>query len=79
MQVDQVAALLEAALPNSEIDVKNDGNHYFVTAISDAFDGLSRVKRQQMIYAVLNEHVLSGAIHALHIKTFSPSEWQAQA
>ncbi|HSG61146.1 MAG TPA: BolA family protein [Pseudomonadales bacterium] len=79
MQVDQVAALLRDALPNSEIEVNNDGNHYFVTAISEAFDGVSRVKRQQMIYAVLNEHVLSGTIHALHIKTFSPSEWQAQA
>ncbi len=79
MQVEQVAALLEAALPDSDIDVKNDGNHYFVTAVSAAFDGVSRVKRQQMIYAVLNEHVLSGTIHALHIKTFSPAEWQAQA
>lgn len=78
MQVEQVAALLNAALPNSEIDVTNDGNHYFVTAVSEVFDGLSRVKRQQMIYAVLNEYVLSGTIHALHIKTFSPAEWQAK-
>jgi acid stress-induced BolA-like protein IbaG/YrbA len=79
MQVEQVTALLEAALPNSDIQVSNDGNHFFVTAVSAAFDGLNRVKRQQLIYGVLNEHVLSGAIHALHIKTFSPSEWQAKA
>lgn len=79
MQVEQVAALLEAAIPNSQIDVSNDGNHFFVTAVSEAFNGLSRVKRQQMIYSVLNEYVLNGAIHALHIKTFSPAERQAQA
>jgi acid stress-induced BolA-like protein IbaG/YrbA len=79
MQVDQVAALLTAAIPNSEVEVTNDGNHFFVTAVSDAFEGLTRVKRQQMIYAVLNEHVLSGSIHALHIKTFSTAEWQAKA
>jgi len=79
MQVEQVTELLEAALPNSEIQVSNDGNHFFVTAISDVFEGLNRVKRQQLIYGVLNEHVLSGSIHALHIKTFSPAEWQAKA
>lgn len=79
MQVEQVAALLEAAIPGSQIDVNNDGNHYFVTVVSETFVGLSRVKRQQAIYAVLNEHVLNGTIHALHIKTFSPEEWQAKA
>jgi len=38
MQVDQVAALLTAAIPNSEVEVTNDGNHFFVTAVSDAFE-----------------------------------------
>lgn len=80
MQVEQVKALLEASLPaNSNVQVTNDGNHYFINAVSEAFDGLNRVKRQQLIYGILNEHVLSGAIHALHIKTFSPAEAQAQA
>ena len=33
------------------------------------------VKEQKMVYALLNEHIQSGAIHALTIKAYTPEEY----
>jgi len=41
--------------------------------VSDKFDGLSRVDRQRMVYAVLAEE-MAGPVHALALKTLSPAE-----
>jgi acid stress-induced BolA-like protein IbaG/YrbA len=37
------------------------------------------VQRQQLIYAALNSEISSGAMHAVNMKIFTPSEWQAKA
>ena len=44
--------------------------------VSEAFAGLSPVKKQQMVYAPLNEHITSGELHALTIKAYTPAEWE---
>lgn len=43
-----------------------DGSHYQVIAVSDMFDGMSRVKKQQAIYAPLMDKIAANEIHALH-------------
>ena len=45
-------------------------------AVGDAFEGLSPVKRQQLVYAALSDEIASGALHAISIKTFTPVQWQ---
>jgi acid stress-induced BolA-like protein IbaG/YrbA len=37
------------------------------------------VKKQQLIYAALTDHIADGSIHAVNIRTFTPDQWQAQA
>ena len=44
-------------------------------SISERFAGLSPVKKQQLVYATVNQHIASGAIHALSMQTFTPEEW----
>ena len=78
MQVEAIKALLEAAISDSHIEVEVDGSHVHVLAVSPAFAGLSPVKKQQLVYGALNEQIASGAIHAVHMKTFTPDEWQQQ-
>jgi acid stress-induced BolA-like protein IbaG/YrbA len=34
------------------------------------------VKKQQLVYQCLQQHIASGAIHALTIKTYTPEQWQ---
>jgi acid stress-induced BolA-like protein IbaG/YrbA len=43
------------------------------------FEGLRPVKKQQLIYAALSEHIADGSIHAVNIRTFTPSEWRARS
>jgi acid stress-induced BolA-like protein IbaG/YrbA len=67
---------IEKSIAGSKADVNGDGSKFEALVISDEFDGLSTLKRHKMIYAVLDEHIKSGAIHALTIKAYTASEWQ---
>ena len=39
---------------------------------------IDTIKRHKMVYAILNEHITSGAIHALTIKAHTAAEWAAK-
>jgi acid stress-induced BolA-like protein IbaG/YrbA len=56
-------------------DVSGDGSHFQVIAVGEIFDGMSRVKKQQAVYAPLMEYIADNRIHALSIKAFTPQEW----
>tara|TARA_A100001388_G_scaffold93503_1_gene67800 strand:+ start:426 stop:656 length:231 start_codon:yes stop_codon:yes gene_type:complete len=72
---EKVITLIMSKLPDSEVTVENlKGNdHLQVTVISSMFDGLSLVKQHQLVYSALKEELASEAIHALALKTESPS------
>jgi acid stress-induced BolA-like protein IbaG/YrbA len=76
MENAEIKALIEAGIPGVEARVKGDGSHYEAIVIGDCFEGKSMVNQQKMVYAVLNEHITSGAIHALSIKTYTPEKWE---
>lgn len=76
MTTDDIKALLAAALPEAEILVQGESGKYTVTVVSDRFAGMRPVAKQQLIYAPLNEHIASGAIHAVSMRTFTQEEWR---
>lgn len=78
MQPDQIQKKLEEAIPQSQVTVDVDGSHINLIVVSSAFEGLNAVKKQQLVYSVLNDAIASGAIHAVHMKTYTPAEWAAQ-
>ena len=72
MEANAIRQLLEGAFPGSEIDVDDrtgGGDHFQVTVVSDAFDGLSPLEQHQLVNAALAEPLSSGAIHELRIRT----------
>ncbi len=75
MDSAQVQQLLAAALQLEELHVKGEGSHYEVIAVDACFDGMSRVKKQQLIYAPLMEYIQRNDIHAVSIKAYTPDEW----
>jgi|TARA_B110000211_G_scaffold123237_1_gene142164 acid stress-induced BolA-like protein IbaG/YrbA len=79
MNPEDVKALLESAIPDCQFEVASEGGHWNITAIGKVFDGKRAVQRQQLIYAALNSEISSGAMHAVNMKIFTPSEWQAKA
>lgn len=79
MENSQIKSLLSQSFDDgAEIIVEGDGYHYQVVVVSNTFEGVTKVKRMQMIYQVLNDHIQSGALHALSIKPFTPTEWEQQ-
>ncbi len=76
MRMDFFSDQIEKSIAGSKADVSGDGSKFEALVISDEFDGLSPLKRHKMIYAVLDEHIKSGAIHALTIKAYTAAEWQ---
>lgn len=75
MEISEIKQLLENALELDEVIVKGEGSHYEVIAVGTMFEGMSRVKKQQAIYAPLMTQISSNEIHALSIKTYTPEEW----
>ncbi len=75
MRMDFFSEQIEKAIPGSKADVTGDGSKFEALVISDSFDGQMLIKRHKTVYAVLNEHITSGSIHALTIKAYTSSEW----
>ncbi|MEL0639853.1 BolA family protein [Pseudoalteromonas aliena] len=78
METSQVETLLRDELQLAEVHVKANGSHYEVIAVGECFDGLSRVKKQQLVYAPLMNIISDGTIHAVSIRAFTPTEWKRE-
>jgi acid stress-induced BolA-like protein IbaG/YrbA len=74
----QVRDFIAAGLPCQHLEVEGDGRHFFATIVSAEFEGLSRVRRHQRVYAALGERMRE-EIHALSMKTQTPAEFGAEA
>ena len=74
----EVREFIAAGLPCTHLDVEGDGRHFFATIVSAEFEGLARVRRHQRVYAALGDR-MRAQIHALSMKTLTPSEFVAQA
>jgi acid stress-induced BolA-like protein IbaG/YrbA len=73
---DEVRDYIAAGLPCTVLQVEGDGRHFFATIVSTAFEGLSRVRRHQQVYAALGDRMRE-QIHALSMKTLTPAEHAA--
>lgn len=78
MQIEEVKALISQVVPECELEVVIEGSHVHVVVVSEAFEGLNAVKRQQLVYGALQSAIASGEIHAVHMKTYTPAERPAQ-
>lgn len=76
MTADEVKQIIESQIAGSEVIPAGEGCDFQITVISDAFEGLMPVKKQQMVYKCLNEYIANGTIHAVTIKAYTPEQWQ---
>lgn len=76
MQLDakQIQELLQEQFQDDSIDVAGGEGKFQVAIVSDSFDGLNQVKRQQSVYKILNEYISSGAIHAVSMRLKTTTE-----
>ena len=69
MQPNEVKALLESRMMDVIFISRVKAANFQVIAVGEVFEGLSAVKRQQLIYTALNDEIASGTLHAISIKT----------
>lgn len=79
MTADQIRSLIAAGLPCDHVEVTGDGRHWAAVIVSPAFEGYRPVQRHQMVYATLGNRMHTDEVHALSMKTYTPTEWRAVA
>jgi stress-induced morphogen len=71
--VHRLEALLRDAFPDAElvdvVDRTGGGDHFHVTVVSEAFDGLTLVDQHKRVYSALAAPLADGTIHELRITT----------
>lgn len=77
MDANEIRELLASGLDDCEVELQMEGNKIAVRLVSDSFEGLSRVRRQQLVYGLLNDRISSGEIHAVTMKTLTRTEFAA--
>ncbi|HEY9051421.1 MAG TPA: BolA/IbaG family iron-sulfur metabolism protein [Gammaproteobacteria bacterium] len=77
MTPNDVKALIEKAIPESEAIISGEGCNLSAAVISNAFEGKTMVQEQKMVFAAVNHLIASGDLHALSIKAYTPAEWEA--
>ena len=74
----QVRDWLAAGLGDVEVlQVEGDGRHFRALIVASIFEGLSRVRRHQLVYSAIKGR-MDEDIHALSLQLLSPGEYHAQ-
>lgn len=76
MLPDLVREKILQGFPDSSVTVHGDGSRMEITVVSAAFDGQSRVARQQLVYVCIGDLIREGTLHAVTISALAPAEEQ---
>ena len=69
-----VEVIDESHLHAGHAGARTGGGHFRALIVSERFEGRSAVARQRLVYAALSQE-MDGDIHALSMRTLTPSEW----
>ncbi len=72
MAANVIQVLLAEAFPEGEVDVEDrtgGGDHFQVTVVSSAFNGLPLIQQHKLVNAALAAPLADGTIHELRIRT----------
>jgi len=75
----EIKDTLGKALPVSLVeaqDLTGGGDHWQLIIVSPAFEGKGLIDQHRMVNEALKEQMGDNRIHALALKTYSPSQWE---
>lgn len=70
---DEISARIREAIDVRDLAVELDGNRAVITVVSNAFEGLSRVKAHQVVYRCIESLIADGRLHAVTIRPSAPT------
>lgn len=74
MTPQQIQDLIVAGMPDASVEVSGGEGKYVANVTSEAFEGLMPIKRHKLVYACVNDQIVSGELHALTIVAKTPAE-----
>ena len=80
MAANEIERLITDAIPDAEVSIRDlagDGDHYAARVVASSFEGMSRVRQHQAVYAALGGRV-GGELHALQLETAVPNTEKTQ-
>ena len=72
--VESIEHSIAAGIDCEHLKVGGDGHHWEALIVSPAFEGLSKVRQHQLVYAALGDRMRE-EIHALSMTTLTPAQW----
>lgn len=81
MNPSQIKARIESLAPGTQaevVDLTGTQDHYQATIVSPAFKGRMTMEQHRMILDLFKAEVISGEVHALSMKTFTPEQYQTR-
>ncbi len=79
MTQDQLKERIETLHPETKVqvtDLTGTRDHWQVVVVSPAFEGKIMIEQHQMIMKILKSEIDSNEVHALSMKTFTPSQYE---
>ncbi|AHF03406.1 BolA/IbaG family iron-sulfur metabolism protein [Marichromatium gracile] len=74
METTAVADLIRRGMPEAEVEVTGDGEHFDAVVVSERFEGLTPLAKQRLVMETVKAEIASGALHAISIRTLTPAQ-----
>lgn len=71
---EKIQQLIEQGMSAQSVQVSGGEGKYVAEVVSNEFADLSLIKRHKLVYACVNEEIVSGELHALTIVAKTPAE-----
>jgi stress-induced morphogen len=76
---EEIKQTLARAFPVSLVetqDLTGGGDHWQLIIVSSAFEGKGLLEQHRIVNEALREPLADQRIHALALKTYSPTQWE---
>ncbi len=78
MDTDEIRMMIERGLPGATVEVRDatgGGDHFEALVVSQSFEGKGLIERHQLVEKALGD-AMRVQVHALTLKTLTPSQYQ---
>ena len=75
----EITESIQKVYTDSQVIIKTDVDcsHYMLIIVTNELENLSLLKKHQAIMKIVSPY-LKEAIHAIHLKIFTPTQWSEQ-
>ena len=65
---DEIKKRILDGIPGCQVDVAISGNRAEISVVSESFEQLNRVQRDQEVYRYVKDYISDGTLHAVTVR-----------